>query len=247
MSGHSHAKTVKRVKEANAAKRGKIFSKLAKMISVAAKNGPDPATNSKLRQALEEAKKANMPKENVERAIQKGAGPGESEQLEEVTYEALGPEAISLIIEGITDNKNRALSEVKQILQKNNFKLAGEGAVKWAFGQKGIILSRADTLLQQGKTKEDIELLAIEAGADDIKWFFDEDEEFLEIRTQPSDLEPAKKALETAGLKIESSNLGWVAKEETNVSEKTKEAAEKLFEELDDSETVQDTYSNLKE
>jgi len=138
MSGHSHAKTVKRVKEANAKKRGQIFSKLARLISVAVKEGgPNPETNSKLRLAFEIAKEANMPKENIERAIKRASGEAEGEKLEEILFEAYGPGGIAIVIEGITDNKNRALGEIKQILNQHNGKLVGEGAVRWMFERKG--------------------------------------------------------------------------------------------------------------
>ncbi len=246
MSGHSHAKTVARTKDANNQKKGTMFSKIARVITVAAKDGADPATNYKLRQALEEAKKFSMPKENVERALKKGSGETESEQLVEVFYEALGPNNISIMLEGITDNKNRALSETRQILQKHNFKLANEGSVKWQYDQKGITLINIKAQTENAKSKEETELIAIEAGAEDIKWFKEENEEYLEINAKPENLEAIKKNLEEQGLTIESSSLGWVAKEEIEISESDKEKIERLFEELDDSETVQDIYSNLK-
>ena len=245
MSGHSHAKTVARTKDANNQKKGQIFSKLARVIAVAAKDGTDPAANYKLRQALDEAKKFSMPKENIERALKKGSGETDSEILCEVFYEALGPNNVALILEGITDNKNRALGEVRQILQKHNFKLANEGSVKWQFEQKGIIILRITNLNELRMTKDEIELMAIEAGADDIKWFKEEDTEYLEINVKPDGLEAVKKALEGQSIAIESSSLGWVAKEEIEVPTGDKEKLERLFEELDDSETVQNTYSNL--
>ena len=252
MSGHSHAKTVARTKEANNQKKGQIFSKLARLITIAARDGTDPATNYKLRQALEEARKFSMPKENIERAIKKGSGETDGEQLAEVFYEALGPNNAALILEGITDNKNRALGEVRQILQKHNFKLANEGSVKWQFEQRGIIVISPKSTTQitdealNSKQKEELELLAIEAGAEDIKWFQEEGEDYLEINTKPEELEKIKKALEGKGLPVESSSLGWVAKEEIEVLAGDKEKLERLFEELDDSETIQNIYSNLK-
>lgn len=137
MSGHSHYKTVKRVKEAHDAARSKIFSKLSREISVAAKEGgPNPETNSKLRLAIEMARSANMPKDNIERAIKKGTGELKGEILESIVFEAYGPGGIAIIIEGITDNKNRTLGEIKQILNQNNGKLTGEGSVLWMFERK---------------------------------------------------------------------------------------------------------------
>lgn len=245
MSGHSHAKTVRRTKDANAAKRGQIFSKVSRMVSVAAKEGNDPATNAKLRQALDEAKRANMPKENVERAIKRGTEEEGGEQLEEVLYEAIGPSGMNLILEGITDNKNRTLSEVRQVLQKHNCKLAQEGSVKWAFEQKGVIILRI-TNQTRITNKEELELTAIEAGADNLIWYQENGEDFLEVQTRPEDLEGTKKNLENKGLKIDSAKLGWAAKEEIEVSAQDKAKCEKLFEDLDDNEAVQEIYSNLK-
>ncbi len=239
MSGHSHAKKIKHQKEITDAKRGQIFSKLARAISVAAKENGNPETNPKLRQVLEEAKKFALPRENTERAIKKGTGELGGEKLEEVVCEAYGPGGIAIIIEGITDNKNRALGEIKQILNQNGGKLAGEGSVRWMFERKGVITANNE---QKTTSKEDLELLAIEAGAEDISW----DNDNLDIYTRPDDLEKVKKNLEEKGVKIESSSLGWTTKEMIEVEEKEKESCQKLFEALDENDTVQDIYSNLK-
>ncbi|MDP3883208.1 MAG: YebC/PmpR family DNA-binding transcriptional regulator, partial [Candidatus Staskawiczbacteria bacterium] len=223
MSGHSHAKTVMATKMANAAKKGKIFSKQGRLITIAAKDGGDPNKNSKLKAAIDQAKSFDMPKENIERAIKKGTGELAGENLEEVTFEGFGPGGIALIIEGITDNTNRALGEVKVTLNQNNGKLAGEGAVKWMFDRKGDIV-----INNQEKTinKEEFELTAIDAGADDIQWGDGE----IYVYTKPEDLESTKKTLEEKGFKIESSSLSFVAKEEVELSEKDKEKALELFE-----------------
>lgn len=184
MSGHSHAKTVKRIKEASDKKRGQIFSKMARAISVAVKEGgPNPEANSKLRAAIETAKSVDMPKDNIERAILRGSGKLEGEKLEEVLFEAYGPGGVAIIIEGITDNKNRALGEVKQVLSQNRGKLVGEGGVRWMF---------------ERKVKE------------------------------PGSLE-------------------WQPKQEIEVDAKTRAACEKLFEALDELDSVQEIYSNIKE
>lgn len=242
MSGHSHAKTVMATKMANAAKKGKIFSKMGRLITIAAKEkGGDPITNPKLKVAIEQAKKVNMPKENIERAIKKGTGELAGEALEEVSFEGFGPGGISLIIEGITDNKNRALGEIKVNLNQNGGKLAGEGAVRWMFDRKGAITINPKSQIPNPKNDE-LEMAAIESGADDVKWFGDE----LEIYTKPEELEKVKKSLEEKGIKIESSSLDWVAKEEIEISEKDKEQTQKLFEMLDENDSVNDIYSNLK-
>src|SRR3989338_3682146 len=161
MSGHSHFKTVAATKNANDAKKGKIFSKMGRVITIAVKEkGPDVASNIQLKAAIEKAKEFNMPKENIERAIKKGTGELAGENLEEVSFEAFGPGGIALIINGITDNKNRTLGDIKGILSQYEGKMAGEGAVKWMFERRGVIVAEKSGAL---------EALAIEAGADDIR------------------------------------------------------------------------------
>ncbi len=235
MSGHSHARTVLHTKQAEDAKRGKIFSKLARQISVAAREGGDPEMNSKLKQVLEEAKRFNLPKSNIEKAIQKGTGKLPGAKLEEIVFEAYGQGNVAIIIEGITDNTNRTLSEVKQILQAHNGKMAGEGSVKWLFERKGCITI-------EGKDQEELELLVIEAGAEDIYWHNGE----MDVYTKSEELDKVKQNLEGKNIKIESASLDWKAKEEVEAGDKDKEALEKLFEALDDNEAVQEVYSNLK-
>jgi len=245
MSGHSHFATIKRKKEVEDQKRGKIFSKMARIISVTAKEGGDPNMNPRLRQALDEAKKFNMPKDNIERAIKKGTGELAGEAFEEVLYEVLGPGGVSIILEGITDNKNRTLLEVKQVLQKNNCKLADEGSVKWAFEHKGIaVIIMQDQ--SEGKSKDDIEMAAIDAGAEDVRVYKEPEGDIVEIVTSIEGLEKAKETLEKEDIKIESSTLGWLAKEELEVSEQDKKKCEKVFDELDDNDAIQEVYSNLR-
>ncbi len=240
MSGHSHWSTVKRAKEVEDKKRGNIFSKVSRIITIAAKEGGgNPETNSKLRLAIEGAKEVNMPKDNIDRAIKRGTGELAGEKLEEVIFEAFGPGGIAIIIEGITDNKNRALGEIKQILSQNNGKMANEGSVRWLFEKKGAII-----IDDQGRTinNEELELKAIEAGAEDIYWH----NNVLDIYTKPENLETVKKSLEEKGIKIDSASLDWVPKEMVEVEQKDKENAEKLFNVLDENDAVQNIYSNLK-
>jgi YebC/PmpR family DNA-binding regulatory protein len=237
MSGHSHWATIKHKKGAEDAKRSKAFSKISRLISIAAREGMDPIANSKLRMAMDQAKLVNMPKENIERAVKKGTGELEGEKLESFIFEALGPSGIALIIEGITDNKNRTLGDIKQILNQHNAKMANEGSVRWMFERKGIIIMANN---QEAMAKKDeIELSAIEAGAEDMKWR----NEVLEILTKPEELDKVKKSLEEKKFVIESASLDWVAKEEI---EGNKESVEKLFEALDDNDAVQNIYSNIK-
>lgn len=242
MSGHSHAKTVKRVKDANDAAKGKIFSKLARVIVLAAKEGGNPEFNAKLKGAIDEAKKFNMPKDNIERAIKKGTGELEGEKLEPILVEILGPSGIGVLVEGITDNKNRSMSEIKQISQKRNCKIASEGSVKWQFNQTGIL----ETATIEASRKEEAEMLAIESGALDLVWQEDESQSYLKITTKPDELAVVKKALEEKGLTIESANLGWSAKEKVEASQGDRETLEKLFNDLDENDSVQAIYSNLK-
>lgn len=242
MSGHSHAKTIMATKMANDAKKGKIYSKYGRLITIAVKDGGgsgDPLKNSKLKAVIEQAKSMNMPKENIDRAIKRGTGELAGENLEEVSYEAFGPGGIALIIDGISDNTNRTFGEIKSTLNQNNGKMAGEGAVRWMFDRKGVVtISKT----QNPKTNDELEMLAIDAGADDVRWFGEE----LEIYTKPEDLDGVKKTLEEKGTKIESASLDMVAKEEVEVSEKDKAAAERLFEALDNNDAVNSIYSNLK-
>ncbi|KKS90147.1 MAG: Transcriptional regulator [Parcubacteria group bacterium GW2011_GWF2_43_11] len=237
MSGHSHWKTIKFKKGAADAKKGQAFSKLAREISMIAKEGGKDITfNAKLRMVIEKARSFNMPADNIERAIKKGAGELEGGTLESVLFEGYGPGGVAIIVEGITDNKNRTFNEIRQILTQNGGKFVGEGGVKWMFDRKGVIIVSHEN-------KEEAELAAIEAGADDVS----RDQGFLDVYTKPEEIEKVKRALEEKGLKIESASIGWVAKENIAISETDKKACEKLFEALDGSDDVQEIYSNFKE
>ena len=241
MSGHSHWSKVKHKKGAADAERGKIFSKISRLISVAARKGGDPEMNSQLRLAIEKAKEVNMPSDNIERAIKRGTGETGEGELQEIVFEAYGPGNIAMIIEGITDNRNRSLAEIKQILGQYNGKLVGEGSVRWLFEQKGVISVDIEEQTEELKDKETMELKSIDAGALDVFWR----ENILEIHTEPKDLHELEEKLEKEGIKVESSSLDWVPKEEVSVSDKDKESAEKLFTSLDENDSVQEIYSNI--
>jgi len=237
MSGHSHWAGIKHKKAAQDAKRGKIFSKLGKLISVAAREkGGDPSMNPRLRIAIETAQKANMPKENIERAVKKGAGEDGSEKLEEVTLEAYGPDGVAILIEVITDNKNRTLGDIKGVLSKHNGKLASEGSVKWMFSQKGSITVDVANL-----DKESAELKAIDAGAENIEWQGDE----LIVYTNLENTEDAKQKLTDYGLPVQSSSVQWVPQNPIKIDERQKEKLNRFFEALDDYDDVQEIYSNI--
>jgi YebC/PmpR family DNA-binding regulatory protein len=216
---------------------------MARLIQVAVRQGgPNPETNSKLKMAIELAKSYNVPSENIERAIKRATGEIEGEKLEEISIEALGPEGIALIIEGITDNKNRALTEIRQVLGKFNGKLASEGSVKWMFERKGCITINLKDQNSKIKTKEDLELIAIDSGAEDLYWYDDN----LDIYCEVKDLEKVKERLKEKGVKIDSVTLDWKPKEMIDLEEKKKEECLKLFEALDELDSVQEIFSNLK-
>lgn len=243
MSGHSHWSSIKRQKEATDKKRGKIFSKISRKISVAAREGGgDPDTNSSLGFVIEKAKEFNMPKDTIERAIKKGTGELEGIKLEPFVFEAFGPGKIALIIEGITDNKNRTFSDIKQLLGQFNGKLADEGSVKWLFERKGVISINFDSQKEELKDKEKLELEIIESGAEDLL----QSNENLEVYSKPEELQVVKKFLEEKEIKIEAASLGWIPKKEKEVEEKILKKCQELFEALEDNDAVQEIYSNLK-
>ena len=232
MSGHSHWATVKHGKEINDKKRSKIFSKMSILITLAAKNGGDPDMNAALRMTIEKAKKENMPKDSIEKAIKRGTGELLGETLEEFTFEVYGPDKSAIIITGITTNKNRILNEIKIILNNNNAKLASEGSVKWQFEEKGIIIIRPEDA-------EKAELKIIDSGAED----FSEQGELLEIYTAPENLDIVKTNIEK-DFETEAANLGWVAKEKIKLEKLDKIG--KLLSALDDNDDVQEVYTNIK-
>jgi len=232
MSGHSHFRTVMHKKGLADAKRSQMFSKLAKELTVAAKEGgTDLQANPRLRTVIEKAKAANMPADNIERALKKATGE-DAGRLEEVLLEAYGPGGVAILIAAITDNKNRTLGEVKQILQKNQGKMVEGGAVRWLFERRGVATIE--------NAPEDLELFAIEAGAEDLFWR----DHTLDIYTDPSALNSLKARLEEKNVRVTAS-IDWVPKERINPSEKDTQAAEKLFEALDDQDDVQDMYANI--
>jgi YebC/PmpR family DNA-binding regulatory protein len=241
MSRHSHWATIKKKKTIADQKKGQIFSKLAREIEIAARSGGDPELNPKLRVAIEKAKEARMPAENIEKAIKRGTGELKGSNLQEVIFEAYGPGNVAIIIEGITDNKNRTINELKQILQKFNGKLVSEGAIKWMFERKGCISVNLKDQ-ENVRSKEELELTAIEAGAEDFFW----QDDSLDIYTKIENLNEVKKKLEEKGVKISSFSLDWVPKELISVDETTKKRCQELFEMLDENDAVQEIYFNMK-
>ncbi len=240
MSGHSKWATTKRKKAAIDAKRGKIFTKLANMITISARDGKsgDPNSNPSLRVAIENAKAASMPKDNIDRAIKKGTGEGGGAMIEEVMYEAYAPNGIALIIECLTDNKNRAIGEIKAILNKTGGSLANPGAVTYQFRKIGqiIIDERKNTVKD-----DELEMAVIESGAED---FEKEDGAYI-ITTEMKDMITVRKNLEDAGVAIESSEFVYDAANLVSLTEDKTESILNIIEKIEDIDDVSAVYSNL--
>jgi len=231
MSGHSHFHNIKLKKGAEDAKRSKLFSKLSKEISITAREGgPDIAFNPKLRSIVEKARGLNMPNDSIEKAIKRGSGEIEGATLEEFLIEAYGPDNMAVLIEGITDNKNRSINEIKLLISQKGGKIVNEGAIKWMFERRGVI---GITDIQ---SKEEAELLAIEAGAEDILW----EEDNLIIYTKPEEMENVKNNL--TSLKVDFANLEWVAKEKISADE---EKCTSFIEAIEDHDDVSNVYTNI--
>jgi YebC/PmpR family DNA-binding regulatory protein len=248
MSKHSKWAKIKRQKEAEDVKRGAIFSKLARAITLAAQEGEDPATNFKLRLAIDEARSFNMPKENIERAIAKGSGKLSGEaKVEEIRYEAFLPGGVALVIDAITENRNRTGSEIKHLLSEYGGSLGAPNSVLWMFDQKGVIKirnffqSKSDDEIK--KEKEKIIFLAIETGAEDVG----EDDE-LTIYTKPVDLKKVKDELTKQGIGVDYVGFELIAKNKIEIKDQTlKEKLENFFNELDEMDDVNNYFTNLSD
>lgn len=236
MSGHSKWATIKRKKAALDAKKGKIFTKLIKEITIAARQGGgDPAGNPRLRLAIDNAKAENMPAENIERAIKKATGELEGVTYHELTYEGYGPAGVAMLVEVATDNKNRTVAEVRHIFSKHGGSLGETGSVAWMFERKGVI-----TVPKQDKSEDDILAIVLDAGADDLQT----EEEFYEITTTVENFESVRKALQENNLKVDNASLQWIAKNTIEVIGEDAEKVMKLIEALEDCDDVQNVYSN---
>ena len=260
MSGHNKWSKIKRQKGVADVKKGKIFSQLSKMVTLTAKSGGgDASMNPALKLAIEKAKQVNMPLDNIEKAIKKGTGELEGGTIEEVSYEAYGPEGIALIIEGTTDNTNRTVAEIKHILSKNGGRLGEAGSVKWMFDRFGYIeIDKKD--LQIGE--DDLEIAIIESGAEDFKTLTSsspsltpqpplsggKEDEMAVVYTKPEDLYKVKENLEKNNIIIGDVGFEWKAKNTIKIDdEKINTRIEKLFEALDEQEDVNDVSSNLED
>jgi YebC/PmpR family DNA-binding regulatory protein len=236
MSGHNKWSTIKHKKGAADAKRGKIFTKIIKEISVAAKlGGADPAANPRLRTAIDKAKGENMPKDNIERAIKKGAGGMEGVTYEEIVYEGYGPGGAAVLVEVMTDNRNRSVSEVRSIFSKNNGNMGEAGCVAWMFSKKGMILFEKNIDFEQ------LFEAAIEAGAEDVS----EQEEQLEVSTDPGSFIEVREALAAKGFKFTNAEITMVPQTLVALEGKQAESMLKLMDKLEDCDDVQNVYANF--
>jgi len=235
MAGHSHWANIQRRKSAVDAKKGKVFSKLARQITIAARQGGgDPDSNIALKYAIEKARAVSMPKENIERAIKKGTGELASERFESVFYEAIGPGGVFILVEALTDNRNRTAPEIRKILEKRDARM---GSVAWAFEQKGMIVTSA-TGIEEDRLLD----IVLEAGAEDMQRVGDT----YQIITAPADLDKVRRALLQRGIAIESAELTQLPKTPNPVDEETGRKVLSLLEELHDQDDVQNVYSNVE-
>lgn len=241
MSGHSKWAQIKHKKAITDAKRGQLFSKMVREIMVAARTGgPNPETNSRLRTALERARAGGLPKDNIERAIERASGEGEGLKLQELLYEATAPGGVYIIIEVITDNKNRTLAEIKHLLSENGGRLAESGSLIWNFDKIGTLeIAREEN---GARSREEIELAIIDSGA---KNFVAEDSLWL-VETDFSFRDKVRQELEAHGIKIKESGHDYKPRAFVDLSPESRESAEKLFELLGDHDDVQELYTNLQ-
>jgi YebC/PmpR family DNA-binding regulatory protein len=239
MSGHSKWSSIKHRKGAADAKRGQLFSKLSRAIIVAAREGgPDPAANLALQNAIEKARSYSMPKDNIERAIARGSGAdSDASAFETVVYEGYGPSGVALIVEALTDNRNRTAAEVRAAFSKHDGNLGGSGAVMWLFERRGIVLVAADSV-----DEDELLLAAAEGGADDVSL----DGSTFQVTAAPEALTAVREAVEQAGFTVESAELTMVPK--TTVEVEDEASARKilrLIDALEESDDVQDVYANF--
>ena len=239
MSGHSKWSTIKRAKGITDAKRGALFTKVAREISVAARQGGgDTDANYRLRLAVEKARSVNMPSDNIKRTIDKATGGGEAEQFEEIVYEGYGPGGVAVLVEAQTDNRNRTAAEVRSMFSKSGGQLAGSGAVAWQFEPRGLI-----AVVRAGIDVDEVALTAIDAGAQDVDT---EDSQVIEIYTEPGDLESVRKALELAGIAVDSAETTMVARQTVDLESSKARQALRLVELLEDLDDVQRVTANFE-
>lgn len=237
MSGHSKWSSIRHKKGAADAKRGQLFSKLIKEVTVAARlGGGDPAGNPRLRAAIAAAKAANMPSENLERAIKKGTGELPGVAYEEITLEGYGPGGVAILVQALSDNRNRTVSELRSLFSKNGGSLAEAGSVAWMFEKKGVLLVEQDRAQEEALME-----VALEAGAEDMKV----EGGLFEVTTRPEDFEAVKEALNAKGIPLSSAQVTQVPKSTLRLQGKSAQQVLRLMEALEDHEDVQHTYANF--
>jgi YebC/PmpR family DNA-binding regulatory protein len=240
MSGHSKWSTIKRQKGANDAKRGALFTKVTREIMIAARQGGgDPDANYRLRLAVDKARRPpiNMPADNIKRAIERATGGGDAEVFEEIIYEGYGPGGVAILVEAQTDNRNRTAADVRSLFTKAGGQLAGSGAVAWQFEPRGLI-----TIPRNGQDADEVALTAIDAGADDVDTGTDE---VVEVYTTPAGLEQVRKALEGAGVPVDTAENTMIAKSTVEVDEQRARQNLRLVESLEDLDDVQRVTANF--
>ena len=239
MSGHSKWANIKNKKEKTDAQRGKVFTKIGREIAIAVKEGggPDPVNNSKLRDVIAKAKAANMPNDNINRSIKKAAGEGSSVNYEEITYEGYGPGNMAVIVQVLTDNRNRIAAEMRHIFDKSGGNLGASGCVGWMFDKKGLIVIERGAMMDE----DEVMMAALDAGAED---FVTQDDAF-EVYTSPSDFSTVREALENAGYSFFSAEVQMIPQNTVNINDKeTAEKVERFLDNLDDNDDVQEVFHN---
>jgi YebC/PmpR family DNA-binding regulatory protein len=235
MSGHSKWSQIKRQKGAADAKRGQLFTKLGREIAVAARDGADPAGNPRLRLAIQRARDATMPVDTIERAVKRAAGAGDAANYHEVSYEGYGPNGVAVLVEALTDNRNRAAAEIRSVFNRGGGNLGESGSVRWLFDEKGVITAELN-----GSDPDEIALTAIDAGADDVQTY----EDAIEIYTEPARLEEVRAALDGAGVAVASSEVTMVPKVTVQLDDQAAQQTLRLLERLEELDDVQRVYSN---
>ena len=240
MSGHSKWNNIKNKKGKSDAERGKIFTKLGREILVAVKEGgPDPASNSKLRDVIAKCKANNMPNDNIDRSIKKAAGDGNTANYEDITYEGYGPNGVAIIIEAMTDNRNRTAGDVRHILDKFGGNLGTNGSVSWMFDKKGVMIVEKSVKM----TEDELMMEAIEAGAEN----FEPDEEFYEITTTPEDFSAVREALEAKGIEFLDAEVKMVPQNYMSLDAEGTRKMNLIIEKMEELDDVQEIWHNWDE
>jgi YebC/PmpR family DNA-binding regulatory protein len=238
MGGHSHWSQIKRQKGGNDAKRGNLFTKLSREITVSAREGGgDPGMNPRLRLAIEKARYENMPADTIKRAVERGSGGGEGAALQEIMFEGYGPGGVAILIQALTDNRNRTVSELRTTLTRGGGSLGESGSVAWQFDNRGLI-----ALDSKDSDPEEIALVAIDAGAEDVRV----SDSFVEVYTGPTDLDRVRRQLAESGMTVTSAELAMLPKNTTPLDEKVASQALKLLDQIEELDDVQKVYSNAE-